>query len=45
MLFRKIIAVHSDNHTKLINKLKRKNAKLPTVKPGGTYSYQWALKA
>jgi hypothetical protein len=40
MLFKEIIAVHIENHTKPINK----NADLLIVKAGGTYSYHQALK-
>jgi hypothetical protein len=41
MLFTKIIAVLSDNHTKLIN---LKKAALLIVKACGTYSYRLTLK-
>jgi hypothetical protein len=36
MLFKEIIAVYSDNHTKLINT----NTELVIIKTGGTYSYR-----
>jgi hypothetical protein len=43
MVFKEIIAVYSDIHTKAINTLCGKNAEL-IVKAGGTCSYHWALK-
>jgi hypothetical protein len=39
MLFREIIAVYSENHTKPINTLRGQNAELLNVKVGGAYSY------
>jgi hypothetical protein len=42
MLYREIIAVCSEIHTKHVNKLL--NVELLNVKPGGTYSDHWALK-
>jgi hypothetical protein len=39
MLFKEIISVCSENHTKLINT----NEELFIVEAGGTYSYHWAL--
>jgi hypothetical protein len=36
MLFKELIAVYSENHTKLINTLCGQNAELLTVKAGGT---------
>jgi hypothetical protein len=39
ILFRKIIAVYSENHTKSMNSLCGQNAELLIVKVGGTYSY------
>ena len=44
MLYREIIAVFSEIHTKHINTLCRQNVELVHVKPGGTYSNHWALK-
>ena len=44
MLYREIIAVCSEIHTKYINTLCGQNVEFPDVKPGGTYSDQWALK-
>ena len=44
MLYRKIIAVCSQIHTKHINILCQQTAELLTVKPGGTYSDHWALE-
>jgi hypothetical protein len=38
MLYREIIAVCSEIHTKHINKLYGQNVELLNVKPGGTYS-------
>jgi hypothetical protein len=40
-LFREIIAVYSENHTKPINTLCGQNAELLDVKTGGAYSYHW----
>jgi len=44
MLYRKIIAVCSQIHTKHINTLCEQNVELLNVKTGGTYSNHWALK-
>jgi len=44
MLYREIIAVCSEIHTKHINTLCGQNGELLNVKPGGTYSDRWALK-
>ena len=44
MLYREIIAVCSQIHTKHINTLCGQNTELLNVKPAGTYSYHWALK-
>jgi len=44
MLYRKIIAVCSQIHTKHINTLCGQNGELVNVKPGGTYSDHWAVK-
>jgi hypothetical protein len=44
MLYREIIAVCSEIHTKRINTLCGQNVEFVNVKPGGTYSNHWALK-
>jgi hypothetical protein len=44
MLYREIIAVCSQIHTKHINTLCGQNVEFVNVKPGGTYSYHWALE-
>jgi hypothetical protein len=44
MLFSEIIAVYSDNYTKLINTLLGQNAELLIIKAGGTQSCHWAVK-
>jgi len=44
MLYREIIAVCSQIHTKYINTLCGQNVEFVIVKPGGTYSDHWALK-
>jgi len=44
MLYREIIVVCSQIHTKHINTLCGQNVELLNVKPGGTYSYHWALE-
>jgi len=44
MLYRKIIAVCSQIHTKHINTLCGQNVEFFNVKPGGTYSDHWALE-
>jgi hypothetical protein len=44
MLYREIIAVCSQIHTKHMNKLCGLNVELLNVKPVGTYSDYWALK-
>jgi hypothetical protein len=43
MLYREIIAVCSEIHTKHINTLCVQNVEFVNVKPGGTYSNHWAL--
>jgi hypothetical protein len=43
MLYREIVAVSSQIHTKHINTLCGQNAELLKVKHGGTYSDRWAL--
>ena len=44
MLYREIIAVCSEIHTKHINTVCGQNVEFVNVKPGGTYSDHWALK-
>jgi hypothetical protein len=44
MLYREIIAVCSEIHTKHINTLCGKNVEFVNVKPGGTYNNHWALE-
>jgi len=44
MLYREIITVCSEIHTKHINTLCGKNIELLDAKSGGTYSNRWALK-
>jgi len=44
MLYREIIAVCSQIHTKNINTLCGQSVELLNVKPRGTYSDHWALK-
>jgi hypothetical protein len=44
MLYREIIAVCSEIHTKPINTLCEGKAEFVNVKPGGTYSNDWALE-
>jgi len=44
MLYRKIIAVCSEIYIKHINTLCGQNVQFVNVRPGGTYSYHWALK-
>jgi hypothetical protein len=44
MLYREIIAVCSEIHTKHINTLCGQNVEFVNVKPGGTYSNHWALE-
>ena len=44
MLYREIIAVCSQTHTKHINTLCEQNAGFVIVTPGGTYTDHWALK-
>jgi len=43
MLYREIIAVCSQIHTKHINTLCGQNVELQNVKPGGTYIYHFAV--
>ena len=43
MLYREIIVVYSQIHTKHINRLCGQNVELLNVKLGGVYSYHWAL--
>jgi len=44
MLYREIISVCSQIHTKHINIVCGQNVELLSVKPGGTYSDHWYLK-
>ena len=44
MLYREIIAVCSEIHTKHTNTLCGQNVGFDNVKPGGTYSDHWAVK-
>jgi hypothetical protein len=44
MLYREIIAVCSEIHTKHINTLCGQNVEFVNVKPGGTWSDRWALE-
>jgi len=44
MLYREIIAVCYEIHSKHINTLCGQNVEFLSVKPGGTYSDYWALK-
>jgi len=44
MLYREVIAVCSQIHTKHINTLCGQNEELLNVKPGGTYSDHWTAK-
>jgi hypothetical protein len=45
MLYSEIIVVCSEIHTKQINTLCGQNVEFVNVKPGGTYTNQWAVKA
>jgi hypothetical protein len=45
MLFREIIPAYTENHSKPVNALCGKDAKLLNVKVSGTYSYHWALRS
>jgi hypothetical protein len=44
MLYKEIIDVCSEIHTKHINTLCGQNAEFVNVKPGGTYSNHWAIE-
>jgi len=44
MMYREIIAVWSEIHTKHINTLCEQNAEFVNVKHDGTYNNHWALK-
>ena len=44
MLYREIMAVCSEIHTKHINTLCGLNVEVFSIKPDGTYSDHWALK-
>jgi hypothetical protein len=43
MLYREIIAVCSEIHTKHVSTLCGQNVHFVTVKPGGTYTERWTL--
>jgi hypothetical protein len=43
-LFKEIIAVYAENHTKPINTLRGIDEELLIIKASGTYSYHCALK-
>jgi hypothetical protein len=45
MLYREVIAVCSEIHTKHKNTLCGQNVESLNVKPGGTYSNHWALRS
>jgi len=44
MLYREIMAVCSEIHTKHLNTLCGQNVDIANVKTGGTYSDHWATK-
>jgi hypothetical protein len=44
MLFKEMIAICSENHTKSINTICRLNAELVVVKEDGAYGFHLALK-
>jgi len=44
MLYREIMAVCSEIHTKHINTLCGQNVEFVNVKPGGTYRDHWTLE-
>jgi hypothetical protein len=44
MLYREIIAVCAEIHTKHINTVCGQNVEFVNVIPGGTYSNHWALE-
>jgi hypothetical protein len=43
-LYTEIMAVYFKNYTEQVNALWGQNVDIVNVKPGGTYSYHWALK-
>jgi hypothetical protein len=45
MLYKEIIAICFEINTKHINTLCGQNVEFLNVKPGGTYSNHWALRA
>ena len=45
MLYREVIAVCSQIHTKHVNTLCGQNVEMLSVTPGGTYSNHWALQS
>jgi len=44
MLYKEIMAVYSQIHTKHINTVRGQSVELLNVKAGGTYSDHWAVK-
>jgi hypothetical protein len=44
MLYREIIAVSSEIHTRHIHTLCGQNLEFVNVKPGGTYNYHWDIE-
>ena len=44
MLYREIMAVCSEIHTKHINSLRGQSVEFVNIKSGGTYSDHWALE-
>jgi hypothetical protein len=44
MLYREVMAVCSEIHTRHINTLCGQNVEFVNVKPGGTYSNHWAFR-
>jgi hypothetical protein len=44
MLFKEVVAVYSENHTKHISTFCEQNADFLIIKAAGTNNYHWALK-
>jgi hypothetical protein len=44
MLFKKLIYIYTENHTKQINTLCEQNTELFIIKSCGIYSYHWGLE-
>jgi hypothetical protein len=42
IMFKEVITVYSEDHTKPINTLCRQNEELLIIEAGDTYSYHWA---